>query len=862
MRLTSLRHKTTIAVLAISLVAFFMVAIGWQAMRLSEATLSEFEAQTLPEISTALTLAEGVAQLAAIAPYTAESGRPFQLQSEAKKIEQRFYELSTVAQTLADTEFKEDIFTRLEVLQASLTELISLVEEELFIREDSLALQFQIRALAQSQLPLTIESDVGLSWLLDLIERPKLTPSFIIDELDFLNHPSPIVVETAQSLHQAHMRLAAIQERKNYLLISVRAKSEQLSQHVSHFVGGLQKKVSQQRQSVADVVSYGQSWILGISIFLLLGLARLYFYSRGITHDLGVVTAEMSLLAQGSIDSKQAKIKRNDEIGTLADTFDVFRQDAIRRQEMTAEMSKQKDLLETIFNNINDGLSVFSSQGLLVAWNPRYESLFSFQPNQLYLGMPITQVQALLHQQNPSSDPDFLVQDLTQDRYHTSKQFEQHFSSGKVIEFRSQPMPEGGFVTLYSDLTERKNVEQQLHQAQKMDMLGQLTGGVAHDFNNLLAAIMGNLEMLSDSGPFNPNQQKYLDRAQLVSEKSRNLVQRLLAFSRRQPLFPEATQIDVLIEGMLDLIDYSAGQNIKVVQKLNCPNAHCLIDASQLENALLNLALNSSAAMPNGGELSFETKSCELIKTDESLESSQKFQAAIMIEIKDTGLGISPELIPRIIEPFFTTKPIGKGSGLGLSTIYGFIKQSGGELEITSEPNQWTKVRLILPLMKAEPLNETSSLNDKTIRNTDLLNNDYADLTSKKASEKPLEQPLKTSFPMQAGQRIWLVEDDLQVANVLADQLQSLGLSVSHFESAEDVLDMLEHDSADLILSDINLAGEINGISLAHQIGQPILLMSGLPKAQLEQEYHLLASDHFLQKPFNINTLKRIFQLN
>lgn len=856
MRLTSLRHKTTIAVLAISLVAFFMVAIGWQAMRLSEATLSEFEAQTLPEISTALTLAEGVAQLAAIAPYTAESGRPFQLQSEAKKIEQRFYELSTVAQTLADTDFKEDIFTRLGELQTSLSELISLVEEELFIREDSLALQFQIRALAKSQLPLAIKPDIGLNWLLDLIERPKITPSFIIDELNLLNHPSPIVVETAQSLHQAHVRLAAIQERKNYLLISVRAKSEQLSQHVSHFVGGLQKKVSQQRQSVADVVSYGQSWILGISIFLLLGLARLYFYSRGITHDLGVVTAEMSLLAQGSIDSKQAKIKRNDEIGTLADTFDVFRQDAIRRQEMTAEMSKQKDLLETIFNNINDGLSVFSSQGLLVAWNPRYESLFSFQPNQLYLGMPISQVQNLLNQQNPSTDPnpEFLLQDLTQDRYHTSKQFEQHFSSGKVIEFRSQPMPEGGFVTLYSDLTERKNVEQQLHQAQKMDMLGQLTGGVAHDFNNLLAAIMGNLEMLADSGNFNADQQKYLDRSITVSEKSRHLVQRLLAFSRRQPLFPEATQIDVLIEGMLDLISYSAGQNIKVIPKLNCPNAHCLIDASQLENALLNLALNSSVAMPNGGELSLETRLCQLIKTDESLDTKQKQQTAIMIEIKDTGLGISPELIPRIIEPFFTTKPIGKGSGLGLSTIYGFIKQSGGELEITSEPNQWTKVRLILPLMKAEPLSENTSLNDKTIKNTDLFNNDYPNVTSK--------EPLEASFPMQVGQRVWLVEDDLQVANVLADQLQSLGLSVSHFENAEDVLDMLEHDSADLILSDINLAGEIDGISLAHQIKQPILLMSGLPKAQLEQEYNLLASDYFLQKPFNINILKRIFQLN
>lgn len=856
MRVTSLRHKTSIALFAISLVALCMMAIGWQAMRLSEETLSEFEAQTLPEISTALTLAEGVAQLAAIAPYTAESGRPFQLQSEAKKIKLRFYELSAVADTLQDTQFRSDIFSRLAELQNSLSELIALVEEELFIREDSLALQFQIRALAKSQQPMVIDSDVGLSWLLDLIERPKLTPSLIIDHLNLLNHPSQTVTQTAKTLHQAHLRLAAIQERKGYLLISVRAKSEQLSQDVSLFVGGLQKKVSQQRQSVADVVTYGQRWSLGISVILLLGLARLYLYSRDITYDLGVVTAEMSLLAQGRIDSYQAKIKRNDEIGTLADTFDVFRQDAIRRQEMTAEMSKQKDLLETIFNNINDGLSVFSSQGLLMAWNPRYEALFSFKAEQLRLGMPITEVQALLHQQNPSAMPhnhleenqtQFELEDFNQDRYHQSKQFERHFRSGKVIEFRSQPMPEGGFVTLYSDLTERKNVEQQLHQAQKMDMLGQLTGGVAHDFNNLLAAIMGNLEMLADSGDFNQHQQKYLDRAVTVSEKSRNLVQRLLAFSRRQPLFPEATQIDGLIEGMRDLVDYSAGKNIKVTQSLNCPQAYCLIDASQLENALLNLALNSSAAMPEGGELSFATYLCNLRQGDlkqGNLEQGDKEHLltvenntedsipAITIEVKDTGLGISAELIPRIIEPFFTTKPIGKGSGLGLSTIYGFVKQSGGELQITSEPGLWTKVCLTLPLMKQQ-IDELTPISKIDI-----------------------------SLPLQAGQRVWLVEDDMEVANVLADQLLSLGLQVSHFEQAEDVLDMLEHEQADLILSDVNLAGEIDGISLAHQISQPILLMSGLPKRQLEQNFNLLSTDLFLQKPFNISTLKTIFHLN
>lgn len=832
MRLTSLRHKASLAMLAISLVAFFMVAIGWQAMRLSETTLSEFEAQTLPEISTALTLAVGVAQLAAIAPYTAESGRPFQLQTEAEKIQRRFSELMTVAENLADSAFRQDIFSRLGVLQNTLAELVTLVEEELFIREDSLALQFKIRALSADEPPLIIRPADGLNWLLDIIERPEYTPMAIIEQSALLTHPSVVVQTTAAELLQAHQRLAVIQQRKAYLIISVRAKSEQLSRQVSHFVGGLQKKVSNQRQSVADVVAYGQIWIVGISLFLLLGLTRLYLYSRDITNDLELVTHEMTQLAQGNTETTHPTTKRNDEIGKLAKAFDVFRQDALRRLALTGELSEQKELLETIFNSINDGLSVYSAEGCLMAWNPRYQDLFGLAPGQLKLGMPLAQVQQLIadkgYENRSLANEPIEMEEINRDRYLHGKSFERHFDSGKIVEFRSQPMPEGGFVTLYTDLTDRKSVEQQLRQAQKMEMLGQLTGGVAHDFNNLLAAIMGNLELLSDAGHYSAEQQKYIDRAISVSEKSRNLVQRLLAFSRRQQLFPEATHIDDLIEGMLDLVEYSVGNKIQVQHQLHCPQAYCLIDPSQLENALLNLTLNSAAAMPEGGDLSFSTTLCPL--PDSSL-------MGVKIQVQDSGNGIAKELIPRIIEPFFTTKPIGKGSGLGLSMIYGFVKQSGGELVVESVPGQWTRVSLWLPLMATtEP---------------------PADREPLIATDKP---HVDFHFPLRAGACVWLLEDDLQVADVLSDQLRQLGFLVECFEQAESVLARLLTEQPEVILSDVNLAGTLDGVTLAHQINTPIILMSALPKTQLQQKYGLLASDLFIEKPFNIKMLKEIFQ--
>ncbi|KZN12342.1 PAS-domain containing protein [Marinomonas sp. TW1] len=835
MRFVSIRQKASLSMLAISVVAFFMIGIGWQSMRVSEATLSEFESETLPEISTSLTLAEGVAQLAAIAPYTAGSGRPFQLQTESERIHRRIVELRGVADSLMDSEFQVDIDKRLDDLQATLEELVALVREELYLREDGLAQQFRIRQLLPSTNRVDISNQQGLTWLLQLLEAPSLLPERIANTLK-LSQQGADVTRITQDLLRAHQRLNDIQERKNYLLIAIRAKSEQLSQQVSDFVGGLQKKVSRQRQDVSSFVATGQNWIIGISLFLLLGLARLYWYSQRMTKDLGVVTNNMEQLSLGKVDSKRALIRRNDEIGTLADTFDVFRQDALRRIEVTAELSEQKHLLETIFDNMNDGLSVFSAKGQLVAWNLGYQKLFDLSDDDLHIGMPINEVQNLInrgeHKNLNLENQQVHMDEVNQSRHLKVQSFERHFDSGKIIEFRSKPMPEGGFVTLYTDLTERKSVESQLRQAQKMEMLGQLTGGVAHDFNNLLAAIMGNLQMLSDSQPQSADQARYIDRALVVAEKSSNLVQRLLAFSRRQQLFPVSIAVDDLIEGMLDLVEYSVGSHIQVDRELQCPNVFSLIDPSQLENALLNLALNSASAMPDGGRLAFSTKTCTLPDSD---------TPAIRIRVEDSGEGISEDVIGRIFEPFFTTKPVGKGSGLGLSMIYGFVKQSGGEIKVTSEPGKWTRVCLFLP-QQLQPV----AIADQTIE-------------PQVARIRLLEQSL-----------VWLVEDDEEVCRVMREQLEKMGLIVQTFDCAETVLMALQKAILpEAIVSDVNLSGTMNGVALAHHIKEQehafqgdILLMSGLPKDELEQKYHLKSNDLFISKPFTIKELEKIFQIS
>lgn len=840
MRFTSIRQKASLSILAISLVAFFMVGIGWQSMRVSEASLSEFESETLPEISTSLTLAEGVAQLAAIAPYTAGSGRPFQLQTESERIHRRILELRGVADSLTDSVFQRDIDERLDDLQTTLEELVALVREELYLREDSLAQQFRIRQLPLNDDAASVNSQQGLVWLLQLLESPSLVPESMLKSLK-LSEQNEQVASIAEDLLMAHRRLIQIQERKNYLLIAIRAKSEQLSKQVSDFVGGLQKKVSRQRQEVSTFVARGQNWIIGISVFLLLGLTRLYWYSQRMTKDLGVVTNDMEQLSLGRVDSKHTGIRRNDEIGTLADTFEVFRRDALRRLEVTAELSEQKRLLETIFDNMNDGLSVFSAKGTLIAWNSGYQKLFDLSDDDLHIGMAIDDVQRLINQGQHKNlnleNQQVYMEEVNVSRHLRVQSFERHFDSGKIIEFRSKPMPEGGFVTLYTDLTERKSVESQLRQAQKMEMLGQLTGGVAHDFNNLLAAIMGNLQMLSDSRPQTEDQARYIERALVVSEKSSNLVQRLLAFSRRQQLFPVPIAIDDLIEGMLDLVEYSVGSHIVVESDLQCPDVVSLIDPSQLENALLNLSLNSASAMQGGGRLAFSTKLCTLPDSD---------IPAIRIRVEDSGEGIAEDVIGRIFEPFFTTKPVGKGSGLGLSMIYGFVKQSGGEIKVTSEQGRWTRVCLFLP---------------QQITEVELVSDD-----NKASDEKRANQEVIVLSELSL---VWLVEDDEEVCRVMREQLEKMGFIVQTFDCAEAVMNALSKAIVpDAIVSDVNLAGAMSGVELAHNLQfdlsgftGPILLMSGLPKDELKQKYQLKDDDLFISKPFTIKELSQIFQL-
>ena len=439
--------------------------------------------------------------------------------------------------------------------------------------------------------------------------------------------------------------------------------------------------------------------------------------------------------------------------------------------------------------------------------------LLNIKGDSIKHGMTLDEIQTLLPERiNDNAGAPTVLSEFNRARQKHAYRFELAFAGGRVVEFRSNPMPGGGFVTLYSDLTERRLVESQLRQAQKMEVLGQLTGGVAHDFNNLLAAITGNLYLLDQEPSLSEPGKKFAARARSAAERGATLTRRLLAFARRQPLSPSAVDVDVFIRDLADLIEYSVGQGVAVILDLDAPDIRAWVDRGQLENALLNLAINARDAMPNGGTLHLRSR----YDTNRDLVS---------IEVADSGQGMDREIRERIFEPFFTTKA-GSGSGLGLSIVYGFVKQSGGDIQLTSAPGKGTSFTLHLPTHARDYLHEEA--------------------------EAPAE-------PV-AGQSLLLVEDDTDVRTALADLLSATGHVVTVATTAEQAIELLENTYQSVVLSDVDLGTGASGVELMRHIAEhyptlPRILMSGLPAEFLVSRFGLSEHQPLLAKPFTIQHL-------
>jgi PAS domain S-box-containing protein len=387
-----------------------------------------------------------------------------------------------------------------------------------------------------------------------------------------------------------------------------------------------------------------------------------------------------------------------------------------------------------------------------------------------------------------------------------------------------------GFAKITRDITEKKAAEEQLRQAQKMEAVGQLTGGVAHDFNNLLTVIMGNLEHLDRTLPPAQSTQRIIAAALRGASRAAMLTHRLLAFSRRQPLMPEVLSANKLVSGISELLRRTLGESILIETVLAGGLWPTFADGNQLENALINLAINARDAMPEGGKLTIETANTHLDEAYARMHEEVQPGQYVGIFVTDTGAGMARETVAHAFEPFFTTKEIGQGTGLGLSQVYGFIKQSGGHVKIYSEVGEGTTVKLYLPRYRG-------------------------------AENVVDDRPETHQLPRGRSELVLVVEDDPDVRDYTVEMVGDLGYSVLSAPDGASALRLLDsHRQVSLLFTDVGLPGGMNGRQLAEQAlrRQPrlkVLYTTGYARNAIVNQGRLDPAVEVVFKPFTYSDL-------
>jgi PAS domain S-box-containing protein len=379
-------------------------------------------------------------------------------------------------------------------------------------------------------------------------------------------------------------------------------------------------------------------------------------------------------------------------------------------------------------------------------------------------------------------------------------------------------------VSFVLDLTQQRKIEEQLRQGQKLQALGQLTGGVAHDFNNLLMIIMGNAEMLTAKLEGNA---RLLEMAELISNSAKRaaeLTGRLLAFARRQPLRPAAADVNRLVAGMDGMLRRTLGESVRIELVQGAGLWPAMIDSTALETAILNLAINARDAMPNGGCLTVATANTHIDEAYARVRSEVRPGQYVAVSITDNGTGMSPDVAKQAFEPFFTTKDVGKGSGLGLSMVYGFIKQSRGHVSLYSEPDKGTTVRMYLPRALVG--------------------------TEQRAAPSDGMVPLP-----QGTERVLLVEDDDLVRGYSESQLRQLGYVVVAVNDGPSALQALSRNPFDLLFTDVVLPGGLNGRELADEARKlhpqiKVLYTSGYTADAIVHDGRLDPGVNLISKPY------------
>jgi signal transduction histidine kinase len=462
-----------------------------------------------------------------------------------------------------------------------------------------------------------------------------------------------------------------------------------------------------------------------------------------------------------------------------------------------------------------DGIVVVDAEGKLLFANPAAEKMLG-KPLEVLrnrpIGLPVVSGQ-------DAADVDLLAQD---GRPVSAEM--------RVVETVWEGEP--AHLVSLRDVSARRELEGRIRQSQKLEAIGQLTGGVAHDFNNLLTIIRSCVDLLRKPELAKEKRKRYIDAIADTADRAAKLTGQLLAFARRGPLSPQLFDVTERVKNTAELMETVVGSGISIVTNIDCEPCLVEVDPDQLETALINMAINSRDAMDKKGEISIRVREIESARS--FVNHSSPKGPFVEIAFTDSGEGIDEQTATRVFEPFFTTKDVGKGTGLGLSQVYGFIKQSGGDIDIESAPGNGTTILLYIPK------------------------------SDKPASEVEEDTDRPGYVPMRCDSLVLVVEDNKLVGDVAVQLLSDLGYRTIQAMDAEKALEAIESNNGDidLVFSDIRMPGKYDGVGLAQEIQTrwpdlPVVLTSGYSDAMAEATSR---GFKLLRKPYSVEMLSQIIR--
>ena len=589
--------------------------------------------------------------------------------------------------------------------------------------------------------------------------------------------------------------------------------------------------------ALANAIEIRTTTLIATLVLLFTASVLALQQSSAIVRPVETLARAATRISSGDLDTK-IEVAGPSEINALGQTLQEMT-DRLKKSVADLEKSEfaERQRAMVTLESIGDAVITTDRKGIVTFLNPVAEALTGWPLGEAR-GKEVTKVFHIINEETraPASNPvgrclkSGRIVGLANHTALISRDGDEYSISDSAAPIHGKGGEVDGVVMVFRDVTERMALERSLRQSQKMEAIGRLSGGIAHDFNNLMQVIQGNAELLADAQNLDPELTAPILRA---TERGAELTARLLAFARKQPLKSRSINLPEHLADILPILERTLGDPIDVSLHTESGVWPAKLDPGQMETAILNLAINARDAMPNGGKLDLSCANATKKDFKTKPEAELQEMDFVAISVSDSGTGMSDETRNKAIDPFYTTKGVGEGSGLGLSMVYGFVMQTGGHFEIDSSEGAGTKVTMFLPRSR-----------DKT---------------------PEVRSNVSATAMAGPGETVLLVEDNADVRTLARKTLQDLGYEVVDFGNVADARKELEN--VDLVLTDVILTGGVSGLDFAREINEtrpdlPVVLMSGYPDVLAVGDGPIHQGFVFLSKPFQraelASTLRRL----